>query len=63
MVVGFDRGRRRIFIYLSAIGFIILLLNLTLLTGTDVKSKIENIPIHIPGVQQKPEPPPEPEVC
>jgi len=62
MIGGLDRGRRRIFIFLAAIGFSILFLNVTLLTGTDVKSKIEKIPIHIPGVQQKPEAPPEPEV-
>lgn len=64
-MVSFDGGRRRIFIFLSAIGAVILFLNLTLLTGTDVRSKIENIPIHIPLTDKKPEsdaPPVEPEV-
>lgn len=45
---GFDQGRRRIFIFLAAIGTFILFLNITLITGTDVKAKIEKIPIHNP---------------
>lgn len=61
-MVGLDRGRRRVFVFLAAVGALILFTNLTLLTGTDVKSKIENIPIRIPGVEQKPKPDPEPEV-
>ncbi len=51
-MVGFDRGKRRIFLLLAVIGSVVLLLNLSLLSGTDVKSKIEKIPI--PGKDRKP---------
>jgi hypothetical protein len=54
-MTGFDRGRRRIFLFLAAIGAVILLMNLSLLSGTDVQSKIKNIPVHIPLTDKKPE--------
>ena len=55
-MAGFDRGRRRIFILITAVGSIVLLFNLTLITGTDVKSKLQKIPIHIPSTDQRPTP-------
>jgi hypothetical protein len=53
-MVGFDRGKRRIFLLLAAVGSVVLLLNLSLLSGTDLKSKIEKVPIHLPGKDKKP---------
>ncbi len=47
-MAAFERGRQRIFLFLATIGAVILFMNLTLLTGTDVTSQIKNIPIHIP---------------
>ena len=64
--MAFDRGRRRIFLFLAAIATVILFMNVALLTGTDVQSKIKNIPIHIPGADKESpsglDTPPDPEV-
>ena len=61
-----DRGRRQIFIFLAAIAFVILFMNLALLSGTDVRSKIKSIPIHIPLTKATPasgeDAPPNPDV-
>ncbi|KAI9810304.1 MAG: hypothetical protein M1827_006354 [Pycnora praestabilis] len=58
----FDRGKRRLFFLVALIGIIFLLLNLTILSGTDVRSKIAKIPIPglpksggEPGVIQEPD--------
>jgi hypothetical protein len=48
-MVAFDRGKRRLFLLLTAVALIVLLTNLSLLSGTDVRAKIKNIPIPIPG--------------
>lgn len=53
-MVAFDRGKRRIFLLLTAVAFIILLTNISLLSGTDVRAKIKNIPI--PGQEQSHDP-------
>lgn len=42
-------GKRKLFFFLAAIVAIILLVNLTSLSGADVRSKIKSIPISIPG--------------
>ena len=44
-MVGFDRGKRRVFVLLAGVAFIVLVLNLSMLSGTDVRSTIKNIPI------------------
>jgi len=66
-MVGFDRGKRRIFLLLAAVGSVVLLLNLSLLSGTDLKSKIEEIPIYLPTKDKKPNSglttPPDPDAC
>ncbi|RDW94830.1 glycosyltransferase family 90 protein [Coleophoma crateriformis] len=49
-MVGFDRGKRRLFLLLAAVGLVILLVNLSLLWGSDVPSKLNHIPI--PGKAQ-----------
>ncbi len=43
----FDSGKRRICLFLAAIGIVVLLANLSLLSGTDMRSKIKNILIQI----------------
>ena len=48
-MVAFDRGKRRVFFLLTVVAFFVLLTNLSLLSGTDVREKIKNIPIPIPG--------------
>jgi hypothetical protein len=53
-MMGIDRTSRQLLLFLAAIGFVILLVNLSLLSGTDVQSKIHNIPISIPGTDKKP---------
>lgn len=53
-MITIDRTTRRLFLFLAAIGVVILLVNLSLLWGTDVQSKILNIPISIPGTDKKP---------
>jgi hypothetical protein len=50
----FDRRKRRLFLLLTALAFIVLLTNLSLLSGTDVRAKIKNIPIQIPGQDKEP---------
>jgi hypothetical protein len=55
-MITIDRTTRRLFLFLAAIGVVILLVNLSLLSGTDVQSKILNIPISIPGTDKKPSP-------
>jgi hypothetical protein len=49
VMVAFDRGKRRLFLFLTAVALIVLLTNLSLLSGTDVRAKIKNIPVPIPG--------------
>jgi hypothetical protein len=46
-MLGFDRGKRRIFLLLAAVGSVVLL-KLSLLSGT------EQVPIHLPGKDKKP---------
>jgi hypothetical protein len=53
-MITIDRTTRRLFLFLAAIGVVILLVNLSLLSGTDVQSNILNIPISIPGTDSKP---------
>ena len=53
-MVGLDRASRRLFFLLTAVGSVILLFNLTLITGTDVRATVQNIPIHIPLTEDKP---------
>jgi len=48
----FDRGKRRLFFAVASIGVFIILANLLILSGADVQSRIDKIPI--PGKQQKP---------
>lgn len=44
-MAGFDRGKRRVFLLLSGVAFVVLVLNLSMLSGTDVRSTIKSIPI------------------
>ncbi len=44
-MVAFDRGKRRLFLLLTAVAFIVLLTNISLLSGTDVRATIKHIPI------------------
>ena len=44
-MVAFDRGKRRLFLLLTAVAFIVLLTNISLLSGTDVRTTIKHIPI------------------
>ena len=44
----FDSRKRRLVVLLAIIGIGILLVNLSLLSSADVRSKIKNIPIAIP---------------
>jgi hypothetical protein len=44
----FDRSKRRLFRYLVAIVVALLLINLSLLSGVDVRSNIKSIPIPLP---------------
>ncbi len=44
-MVAFDRGNRRLFLLLTAVALFVLLTNISLLSGTDVRAKIKNIPI------------------
>jgi hypothetical protein len=53
-MAAFDRGKRRLFLFLAAIGFVILLVNLSLLSGRDLRSKIKKIPIIIPEKEKSP---------
>jgi len=48
-MAGFDRTRRRIFLLTIIIGLVILFTNFSVLTGTDVKSKIQEIDIPLLG--------------
>ncbi|RAL64825.1 hypothetical protein DID88_001422 [Monilinia fructigena] len=48
-----DRGQRRFFLYMVITGLIILLFNLYMLSGTDMRSNVKKIPI--PGLKDKPE--------
>jgi len=61
-MVGFDRGKRRIFMLLTVVGLFVLFTNLSMLSGTDVRSKIKDFPL---GGNQKPskfDTPPDPNV-
>ena len=62
--MAFDRGKRRIFLFLASLGVFVLLINVSLLSGKDVKSKVEQIPI--PERPKKPpsgaDTPPDPNV-
>ncbi|KAG0648820.1 Beta-1 [Hyphodiscus hymeniophilus] len=44
-MAGFDSGKRRVFVFLSGLAVVVLFINLSLLSGTDVQSKIKSIPI------------------
>ncbi|KAH8599873.1 glycosyltransferase family 90 protein [Bisporella sp. PMI_857] len=63
-MAGFDRARRRIFMLLILIGLVVLFTNLSMLSGTDLKAKIEDIklpnlgnPQHqSPGQTTRPDP-------
>ncbi|KAI9849386.1 MAG: hypothetical protein M1830_007113, partial [Pleopsidium flavum] len=48
----FDRSKRRLFFAVASIGVFIILANVLILSGADVRSRIDKIPI--PGKQQKP---------
>jgi hypothetical protein len=50
-MVAFDRGKRRLFLLLTAVAFIVLLTNISLLSGTDVRATIKKIPI--PGQEKE----------
>jgi hypothetical protein len=50
--MSFDRGKRRIFFFLATIGVFILFINLSLLSGKDVRSAADQIPV--PGLPKKP---------
>ncbi|MCJ1230634.1 hypothetical protein MMC12_007308 [Toensbergia leucococca] len=43
--MSFDRGRRRLFLAVAAIGLFIIVANLLVLSGTDIKSRLNKIPI------------------
>lgn len=47
-MLGFDRRKRRMFILLAGVGTVVLILNYFMLSGTDVRSKIDSITI--PGL-------------
>jgi len=44
-MVAFDRGKRRLFLLLTGVAFVVLLTNISLLSGTDVRTTIKHIPI------------------
>jgi len=49
---GFDRGKQRVFFLLAAVGILMMLLNLFLLSGADVPSTVKNLPLPIPGKEK-----------
>jgi hypothetical protein len=51
-MMSFAPGKRRIFLAIASIGVLIILLNLTWLSGVDVSSKIKDITI--PGKSTEP---------
>ncbi|ESZ95270.1 glycosyltransferase family 90 protein [Sclerotinia borealis F-4128] len=51
--MGLDRGQRRFFLFLVVTGLIILFFNLSMLSGTDMRSNLKKIPI--PGLKNKPD--------
>lgn len=51
--MGLDRGQRRFFLFLAITGLVILLFNLSMLSGADVRSKVKKIPL--PGLKSKPD--------
>ncbi|KAL3423370.1 capsular associated protein [Phlyctema vagabunda] len=56
-MIGFDRGKRRLFLLLAAVAFAILLVNLSLLWGSDLQSKINHITIPGSGKSGQDTPP------
>ncbi|PQE25101.1 capsular associated protein [Rutstroemia sp. NJR-2017a BVV2] len=50
--MGLDRGQRRFFLFLTLTGVVILLFNLSMLAGVDVRSKVTKVPI--PGAPKLP---------
>ena len=61
-MVGFDRGKRRILMLLTGVGLVVLFTNLSMLSGTDVKSKIKDFPLGGKQTPSKPGTPPDPNV-
>jgi hypothetical protein len=59
-MAGFDPGKKRFFILLAGISVAVFIINILLVTGTDVKSKIRKIPI--PGKQSGQDTPSDPDV-
>jgi hypothetical protein len=61
-MVGFDRGNRRVLLLLAGVGFAIVVMNLSMLSGNDIKSKIKQIPLAgksenaSPGLNAPPDP-------
>lgn len=57
---GFDRRKQQSFTLVATIGAVVIIINLLLISGTDVRSRIGSIPIPIPGkskeVQSLPDP-------
>ncbi|KAF7881934.1 uncharacterized protein EAF02_006622 [Botrytis sinoallii] len=51
--MGLDRGQRRFFLFLAITGLVILLFNLSMLSGADVRSKVKKIPL--PKLKNKPD--------
>jgi hypothetical protein len=61
-MAGFDPGKKRFFTLLAAISVSVFIVNILLISGTDVKSKIRKIPIPIPGKQSGQDAPLDPNV-
>jgi hypothetical protein len=61
-MAGFDPGKKRFFTLLVAISVTVFIVNIILVSGTDVKSKIRKIPIPIPGKQNGQQTPSDPNV-
>ncbi|EPE29541.1 hypothetical protein GLAREA_00701 [Glarea lozoyensis ATCC 20868] len=59
-MAGFDPGKKRFFTLLVAISVTVFIVNIILVSGTDVKSKIRKIPIPIPGKQNGQQTPSDP---
>jgi hypothetical protein len=61
-MAGFDPGKKRFFILLAGISVAVFIINVLLVSGTDVKSKLRKIPIPLPGKQSGHDAPSDPNV-
>ena len=61
-MAGFDPGKKRFFTLLVVISAAVFVVNVLLISGTDVKSKIRKIPIPIPRKQSGQNAPSDPNV-